>query len=450
MWLRIMATLSIVLMLLCLKVEPMKAQEEGIIVKALELSSEFPHGIRFRTDIESANPITELSVHFNVIGRRASRYHRVDMVTGSALQADFMVRTDTLERYIPPESEISYVLEVRTQGGQRLVTAPRLFRYTDVRFDWQERRDGNLTILYYGSTSSKAQAVLDILRLTLKDMGPVLGVELERPVQVVMYSDAHHMLDAMPLLSKVLRNQLVTQGQAYAPEGIILLSADAVQLRGVASHELMHILMYEASHNPIYPIPAWLDEGVAEYGNKEPNEGYDIALGAALRGDYLMPMSHLAIKPGLSDEIILFYGQSRSFVGFLIETYGFAKLRQILSTIKTGVRTQIALQEVLGVGFNQLENQWRETLGVQAIEHLPLETDELSPKPFPTLMPFTFQSTTPTAEATFVEVNTSKITRPSRIGGFGCGQSPTQGESFDMSAILFMVGMAVLVVRRLR
>ena len=446
--LRVWGTLAAALLLAFWGVGPLSAQGDGIVVKSLEVASEFPDGIRFRLEVESPTPITEVTVRFSVVGQRAARYQRVDISSSTGVQTEFLVRTDTFERYIPPGSDIWYFLEIQAEGGRELVTEPRLFTYLDARFDWQQERQGDLSILYYGPTGSQAQTMLDTVVLTLEDMQPLLGVTLKRPVRLVMYNSISDMLDALPLVSETLRRQLVTQGQTHAVEGVILLLATAHHVVGVASHEVMHILMYEAAYNPFHPIPAWLDEGMAEYGNREPSDDYDLALAAAVAGDSLIPMHQLAAKPGLSEDIILLYGEARSFVAFLIEEHDAEGLRQVLRLFKVGMPMDEALQQAYGSSLDELENQWRRSLGASLIQVSSRQEAQLTPTPIPTLAPLTLVISTPVAGAAPGTKEEPTAQGAGGGGGFGCGASPAGAAAVDLSLVLFALGMVALAVRR--
>ncbi len=421
---------------------PLHAQGQGITVTTLEAVSEFPKGIRFRVEVESPTPITEAVLRFTVAGERVQRYYPLDITSPSTrFQAEVLVRTDTYERYIPPGTDIRYFLEVKAQGGQALTTESRQFTYLDARFTWQEERGGGVTVYSYGPGSAQASTVLLTVGATIQDMGPLLGVTLNRPLRLVMYNSVAEMLGALPLASEALTQLLITEGQAHPAEGVILLLATVGNVVGVASHEVTHVLMYDAANNPFHATPTWLDEGMAEYGNKEPASSgdYDRALAAAVSQNRLIPLRQLASRPGQAEDIILMYGQGKSFVAFLVKTQGAEALRQMLGLFKAGASLDAALQQAYGAGLDELENQWRRSLGAPPV---PVSQPVVrpSPAPVPTLSPLTLGASAPTPEATASEDAT-------RGGGFTCGKAQGDRGALDLSLVLLGLSVTALAVR---
>ena len=425
------------------RINPAEAQGDQIVVKALEVTSEFPEGIRFHVDVESPTPITDITLQFRVIGHRSARYQRPEAFTPSTrVQTDFLVRTDTYDRYLPPGSDVHYFLEIKTQGGQELATEPRLFTYLDVRFDWEEVKEGNTSILYYGSGGSLARTVLDTVVLTLQDMEPLLGVNQERSIRLVVYNSASDMVDALPLASETQRRQLLTQGQTYSPQGLILLLGAPADIVRIASHEVIHILMHEAADNPLREIPVWLNEGMAEYGSRDAGSSYDRVLAIAVAEDRLIPFRQLTTRPGLAEDITLLYSEAKSFVAFLVDTFGGEKLRQMLRLLKSGRPMNEALQQTYGANLDELENQWRGSIGASLIQVFQEPQAKPTPTPVPTLPPLTLVLSTPAPAST-------SRSESRRGQGLSCGASPP-GAALDLSAALFALGVMALVIKKRR
>ncbi len=416
-------------------VASVRAQGDTITVTALEATSEFPKGIRFRVVVQSPSPLTEVSLRFHVRGQAATRYLPAEVPAGATrLETELVVRTDTYDRYLPPGSELQYSLEAKAAGGLTLQMEPRRFIYMDPRFTWSEVRDGNVSVLYYGSAGSRAKAVLPAVVLTLREMGALMGVSLADPLRVVMYNSWPDMASAIPLESAALQQQLITEGQAHAALGVILLLSSATDVVAAAAHETTHVLVFLAADNPFHEIPIWFNEGMAEYGTREPTSAdYGRALARAVAQDRLIPFRQLATRPGTAEEILLMYGQGRSFVGFLVERLGADRLRVALRLFKGGLSLEAAFQGAYGAGPDELENQWRGSLGASL---LPISKPQVkdTPTAVPTLSPMTLVLSTPTPEA------------PSRGGGWGCRPSTSAG--LDLAVVLLATMVGALVVRR--
>ena len=187
------------------------------------------------------------------------------------------------------------------------------------------------------------------------------------------------MLEALPPGSSTIRRELITEGQAFTDLGTLLVLGGGRGATGTASHELTHIINHRAGDSIIRRIPSWLDEGLAEFGNVAPGFSYDIALEFALGTDRLLPITSMPVLPGDPEDVIIFYGQARSIVEYMIAAYGPVKMRELLAVFREGTNMDDAIQQVYGISRIELENGWREIIG--ASEYIPPQRDSARPTP---------------------------------------------------------------------
>ena len=278
--------------------------------------------------------------------------------------ASLLFRTDTAARYIPPGTIVKYFFEITDEDGNLLATEQQEFVYQDGRFEWDQVSDGVITVWYHGPVQSRAEAILEAIQETLGIMGPLLGAGVDEPISVTMYNNWPEMRPALPPSSATLRRELVTEGQAHSEDGVLLVLGGAQRARGVAAHEVTHILVFRAGEGVLGSVPSWLNEGLAEYGNIDPGESYTYALRYAIATDNLLPITAMTSQPGNPEDVIIFYGQARSIVRFMVDEYGEEKMRELMATLKGGMNIRNAVPEVYGVGLVELENLWRDELGV--------------------------------------------------------------------------------------
>ena len=245
----------------------------------------------------------------------------------------------------------------------------------------------------------------------------------------------------------------------------------------------MHILTNRAGAGRLGPIPSWLNEGLAEFGNPEPGFSYDIALDFAIETDQLLLVVYMQTLPGDSEKAIIFYGQARSIVTYMIFRYGAGSMRQLMAELKVGTRMDAALEKIYGVDREGMDNEWREVIG--APQYVPPETiSRPTAIPLPTIQMFSLTprpetsdvdepGTTKAAEAEQVDVSTESEAVAEAVmtdeptaepeaaaagetdgseestGGGGCN-APANGANgmMDLSAVAFAVGMVGLALRR--
>ena len=279
------------------------------------------------------------------------------------METEILVRTDTAERFIPPGAELEYFYEIQDATGAALTTQPQRFILLDPRFDWQSIREQSVSISYYGPVRPVAQRVLSDAQDTIERMGPLIGVEVQRPLRLTMYNSWAEMRQALPPRSQVSEASLITEGVHFPSTGVVLILAGAPRVAGVTSHELVHFLLDEAMGPLVQLVPAWLNEGLAEYGSTDPSPSYDFALESAIAQDRLIPLTSLNVPPGVPRDAILMYGEGKSVVTFMLQTHGPEKLRGLLRRLGEGVSIDDALEAVYSFDRVGLEQQWRRSIG---------------------------------------------------------------------------------------
>ena len=476
----------------------------GIELVSSEVTSEFQEGIRFEATVRSAAEVEEIAVRFRIGQREVGAYEYLEPEEsndGDTVKAEGFYRTNTAARYIAPGTIITYSFVITDADGNHLDTPEFEYIYHDDRYEWDEISNGIVTVSYHGPVSFRAQDVLDATVQTLEFMGPLLGAGVDEPIRITMYNNWPEMREALPPTSQVTRRELITEGQAHSPEGVLLVLGGASRASGIASHEVTHILVHRAGEGSLGRVPSWLNEGLAEFGNIQPGESYDRALYYAIQRNDLLPITSMDGQPGTPEDVIIFYGQARSIVMFMIAKYGPEKMRELMATIKTGKNYRNAIPEVYGITPLELENEWRDALGVQRRQLLddastlptPLPTPKLgllsiaalrqqgsmgatavpaaaaTPEPEPTAAPV--PTSAPEAEPAEVPQPTVAPTAPPSAraeqvagtavtalsemeaegdeqGGGSCGLPVGGGGVVEMSSVAILAGLAWLWMRR--
>ena len=355
------------------------AAPEPITLVSAGVESEFPEGMRFSVQVSGQNPIEEVAVRVRVGQQAREVYDYMEVEKATLVDSELFWRTNSLPRYIPPGTIITYYFEIGDDSGNTLETEPAEFIYYDARFTWEEVEDGPVAVAYHGPVKTRAEILLDATNQTLEVMGPLLGADISVPIRVTMYNNVKEMLDALPPGSTTIRRELITEGQAFTNFGTLLVLGGGRRAKGTASHEVTHILTHRAGDSVVRNVPSWLDEGLAEYGNIDPGFSYDIALEFAMATDRLLPITSMPALPGDPEDVIIFYGQARSIVQFMVAGYGHDAIRELMQTLSTGANIDDAIQGIYGVSRVELENQWRDTIG--APHYVPPQRGSAKPTP---------------------------------------------------------------------
>ena len=251
---------------------------------------------------------------------------------------------------------------------------------------------GLITVYYYGEYGeNRANTVLDAATEALSRMLPVLGIEPEQPLRIVAYNNYRHMAAALPFRSQATTEKLRTEGMAFSDERVLLVHGFGATIKGTTSHEFTHLLVSEAAGRADAQVPAWLNEGLAEYGNIDPTDDYDAALRYGIFTQRIKPLWFQASFTGTPDDIIIAYGQGRSVVAHLINAYGQAKMAGLMSVLRQTRDIDEAMLRVYGFDQYGLDTEWRKLHGMKALpppaQSLDGRTGKQNSIPKPTVTP---------------------------------------------------------------
>jgi tetratricopeptide (TPR) repeat protein len=133
------------------------------------------------------------------------------------------------------------------------------------------------------------------------------------------------------------------------------------QLKGVLFHEYTHVVVQEITHGN---CPTWLNEGLAELeGRKQYNHPMSELGKAAKSGNYL---TFDRLENGFTSlgtrEAALAYQQSYSLVNFMVSSYGWPKVTELLKHLGAGEKIEEAAKKVMadfGLDFSGIVEEWK-------------------------------------------------------------------------------------------
>jgi hypothetical protein len=224
-----------------------------------------------------------------------------------------------------------------------LGSGPALARDRGVDGHFSHRRSSHFVLYqdvaidqYSGPSGSRQfeRDVLQVLEEAYDQLAQVLGVRPLRPVEVVVYDpgafDAHFAglfgFRAAGFYHGVVR---VRGGTRVSTE-----------LLQTLQHEYVHAALDGAA--PGVPLPAWLNEGLAEYfearviGKRHLSRGELLVLSDAYRRSILPPLSAmrgLSFAPLSQEQASLAYLESYALIEHLVRRYGEPSLRRFVAQV---------------------------------------------------------------------------------------------------------------------
>ena len=436
------------------------AAQGTITVIEQGVENQFPDGLRFHLEAQSSSPIEEIRVYVRKLGQSSrSVYRAVEFEPGERISGEALFQSKTANEFIPTGTRLSYYFDIRTSDGQRLETEPQVLVYLNRGLDWDSVSDGLINVYYYHHSSeseNRANQVLEVATDTYAHMGPILGVELTQPMNLVVYSDYADMRVALPPKSRVAAQQLRTLGQAFTTERTLLVDGSSDVFVGdnilsTTAHEFTHLLVADAAGSAYGQVHTWLNEGLAVYSEGD-NTEFGFYVNTAVRNDAVPPLASLRTYAGTPQETLRNYGLGHSVVTYLLDTYGQEKMTRLFATIRTMHNFEKSLEEAYGLTIAELDSEWRESLGLSPRElstpALPAFQAIPTRRPTPTPAQAAPQAASPqaTAPATAPPTPTSEPaptytpmpapatavqSQPAASSGGGCGAPPpdTAGRS---------------------
>ena len=305
--------------------------------------------------------IDDIQVKFKIDGRNSFQYEYLKMPKDNNLIEHFFSTLQS-SRYIPPASKIEYYFEIFFNDGSSFKTEKKNDVLLDSRFEWDLVQGDVVDVYFHGPVSRRAKNILKASDKSVYDISELLGVDSNKRISLVMYNNYSEMFDVVVKKSQTQAGSLITEGQAFSTENIVLVDGGARSALGVATHEITHIIVSRATKDSYVGVPLWLNEGLAEYGNVEQDSGYDRYLEWAVDTNRLFPFSSLNRFPGNPNLTLVAYGQSKSFIEFLIKNYPKENMKNLMKEISNRKSINESFISSYGKNLNDLEDEWKDTL----------------------------------------------------------------------------------------
>lgn len=273
-------------------------------------------------------------------------------------------------------------------------TSPGKFPFKTV-----QSPDGLLVIHYYNQPESRAQGYIAQAQKALQHpIYDTLGFSLLHRVDIYIYASRQDFLAGAPVTNPAETGALTDPLQ----NTIYLTSADQGDLGAVNDlpHELTHIVFHQNEdrghlEGPYFSFyPNWLDEGLAAYdepANSPYTSVYDDALDKAVAARHPVDILQQFARdyPADPDTDLLAYAEARSFMGYLIATYGRDTFHRFLVDARDG-QLLLDAQQHFGADLRILESRWEVSLGLPPtvpnqgfapVSRKPIATDVTIPMP---------------------------------------------------------------------
>ncbi len=268
---------------------------------------------------------------------------------------------DLTEAHFPAFAEITYWWEYEEVQGQKHKLQETTFLYQDNRYRWQTLENGKVIVNWVAGETNLMVTALDVAQSARAEIQNALQTTGGDVVRLYIYPSQSDLQSALRLTGYEWLG-----GLAYPDIGVILLNIPptdeaVVKMRRDIPHELTHKALYDLVGATGYDAqPIWLREGLASHFEQSPDASYALALEEARQENHLIPMSELCHTfPTASEDVILAYAQSQSFIQYLQRTYGWTRVRALIAAYADGLDCSVGATQALGSDLATLEREWR-------------------------------------------------------------------------------------------
>ncbi len=340
------------------------AAAPATITLSTSVQAAFPNSLTFKVHAQSDSNLTQLRLHYKV-----DRQNFADVTSegwaqfAPATTVDTQWVWDMRKSSLPPGSQVEYWWTAADAAGKTGQTSPATLTFSDDRHKWQTINSGPITLAWYNGSQSFANSLLTAGTQGLQRIESDTGAIPQGQVTIYIYASAQDLQSAQ------LFAQQWEGGVTFEGYSLIAVGVPTNQLsygQRAVPHELTHWIVGQITFNDFGAgLPTWLDEGLATYGEGQLSPDYQSALDSAIHNNQLISVRSLSSPfSAIAQQALISYGESNSIVTFMINSYGKAKMRELLGVFQQGSGYDDALMKVYGFDQDGLDKLWRKSLGL--------------------------------------------------------------------------------------
>jgi hypothetical protein len=352
-----------------------------VVVRASEAEVNFPRGVSFRLEAESAAGIRDVQLQVHTPGRRygaAVRNVRPSFSPGQAVSASW-----TWPRFgnaLPPGTVITYRWRITDDEGYVTETEQASVRVQDGRYTWRELSEGSFTVRWYRGDDRFGRDLLAAVREGAERLTRLQGVDLHYPLTIHVYGSQRELYEAVPGVPGWI-------GGIAIPEfDTVIVGFEPGNLawgRRALTHEMTHQLVYQMTAHPTLGsrVPTWLNEGLAVVAEGDTERANRRLVDDAVDDDVLPTLRNLASPFSGRDGHLagLAYAAAENAVRFMLDEYGADAMRVMLRGLGDGLSPEEAAQRAYGRSLDAIEDAWRLDLGLRPFDRGRADTGRVAP-----------------------------------------------------------------------
>ncbi len=362
---RIFLIAVVIALLGALTPRPTARASVALTVQTNDAAAHFPDDITFSLRADASTPIERVELLYAEASQQTLHLMTPPFEAGTSI--NLAARLDMRLNFVPPGLDLIYHWRLTDADGAVTETEPRTVLWLDDRFDWTDYRTDQVTVYAYNGDDDFNEQILASAQQTIDELQSEFEVERSQPIRIWIYDTKQDFEGSLAPNSEPWIGGISHLGSFLVLATI--RAGNEREIGRVIPHEVSHHVFFQATWNPFNGLngpPTWLDEGLAVYVQEVGDEEFPALVADAVDQGRLFSIRALnSAFPYDSADTTLAYAESLSIVTFIIEEYGKVKLAALIDVYREGVSRDEALHRALGVTTDELDAQWKASLGYQ-------------------------------------------------------------------------------------
>jgi hypothetical protein len=318
----------------------------------------FGQTMHFSLHAKSGPAIEEAVLFFNT--PEMENTYVVEMAIDPERELMLEHDVDLTQLQLAPFTTVTYWWRLGTEAST--FTLPQqTIEYVDDRLDWEQLSGNGISVFWAEGDVSLGQTALDVVGEVRPRLEAVIPGADVAEARIFIYPSEAYLQSALRLTG---RDWVGAHAQ---PElGVILAKAvnprtAAFDLGREVPHELVHLMLYDATGVNYANVPRWFEEGLATSFEMSPDPSYDLILQEAIAAQETIPFTQLCeVFPAEEMRARLAYAQSYSLIRFIQTEYGNRALSEMVRLFGDGADCYSGVRRALGMTLGELEDVWLE------------------------------------------------------------------------------------------
>ena len=227
-------------------------------------------------------------------------------------------------------------------------------------FKWQYIQSDHFDIYFSYDGYDIAQYSAHVAEEAYTSIKKLLRYEINNRISFIIYN-SHNEFQQTNVIAEYMEEGIGGVTELFKNRVVVPFEGNYGQFRHVIHHELVHAVLNDMfyggtiqsliSNKAPVQLPAWMNEGIAEYASLKLDNNSDMFIRDATVHNYLPPIEYLGGY--------FAYRGGQSVWYYIANKYGEQKIAEIFSRIKSARSVDNGFRSTIGLTVKELSERWQ-------------------------------------------------------------------------------------------